>query len=267
MDHLLREKAPISDLGWEQIDEEATRTLKHYLAARKLVDYNCVGSWQESAANRGRVNSVKSANDGVELHQRIVQPLTEIRVVFELDRKELEAVDRGAPDFDTDPIIKAARDAAAAEDTAVFAGAAELGIRGLASGTTNEVLQCGGSFADLPDKVATALDVLQNVGIAGPYGIAMAPDVWTGVMEFAAQGGYPLIRHLRLLLDGPIVWSPAMTGAVILSQRGGDFEIVGGQDWSIGFLHYDRDTVTLYLEESFTALVNTPEAAVRLDFS
>lgn len=266
MDHLLQGKAPISDVGWQEIEAEASRTLKHYLAARKLIDYTCVGSWTHSSANLGRVNDVSTA-DGVEVRQRIVQPLAEVRIPFELSRAELEALDRGATDFDTDPVVQAARAAAATEDAAVFAGAANLGIRGIQSATTNEALQCGGSFADLPDKVATALDILQEAGIEGPYGIAMAPDVWTGVMEFAANGGYPLIRHLRLLLDGPIVWAPAMTGAVIVSQRGGDFEIVGGQDWSIGFLHYDRESVTLYLEETFTSIVNTPEAAVRLDFS
>lgn len=266
MDHLLQQKAPISDIGWQEVQAEATRTLKHYLAARKLIKYTCVGDWMHSSANLGRVDSVRAA-DGVEVRRRIVQPLAEVRIPFELSRAELEALDRGATDFDTDPVINAARAAAAAEDAAVFGGAADLGIRGLQSATTNKALQCGGSFADLPDKVATALDVLQEAGIDGPYGIAMAPEVWTGVMEFAAQGGYPLIRHLRLLLDGPIVWSPAMTGAVIVSQRGGDFEIIGGQDWSVGFLHYDRETVTLYLEQSFTAVVNTPEAAVRLEFT
>lgn len=267
MDHLLRQKAPISDAGWAEIDAEATRTLKHYLAARKLIDYTSSGGWERSSANLGRVQSVESPYEGVSLKRRIVKPLTEIRVPFVLSRDELDALDRGATDFDTGPVIEAARAAARAEDVAVFNGAADLGIDGVASGSTNEVLHCGRNFADLPDKVASALDTLQEVGIEGPFGIAMAPAVWTGVMEFAANGGYPLIRHLRLLLDGPIVWSPSMEGAVIVSQRGGDFEIVGGQDWSIGFQHYDRETVTLYLEESFTAIVNTPEAAIRLDFS
>mgnify|MGYP003383310380 FL=1 len=122
-------------------------------------------------------------------------------------------------------------------------------------------------FRNFPDNVAQALDLLQEVGIGGPYGIAMGPRCWTGVMESSERGGYPLIKHLRLMLDGPVIWAPSVDGAVIVSQRGGDFEILGGQDWSIGYLNHDAESVELYLEETFTSLVNTPAAAVRFDFA
>ena len=39
MNHLMRELAPITDDSWSQIDAEAARSLKHYLAARRLVDF------------------------------------------------------------------------------------------------------------------------------------------------------------------------------------------------------------------------------------
>lgn len=266
MDHLLREKAPISDLGWLEIEQEASRTLRHYLAARKLVDYSSDGSWTRSAAPLGRVYRASSPDPAVELSTRVVLPFTEVRVQFEISRKELEALDRGATDFDTNPVVNAARAAALAEDRAVFGGNSDLGIGGVASSTTNAPLQFDKSFGDFPDTVARALDGLQEEGIEGPYGIAMGPRVWTGVMESSESGGYPLIKHLRLMLDGPVVWAPAIHGAVIVSQRGGDFEISGGQDWSIGYLNHDHDNVTLYLEETFTAIVNTPEAAIRFDF-
>ena len=38
MNNLHRELAPISDAAWEQIEQEASRTLKRYLAARRVVD-------------------------------------------------------------------------------------------------------------------------------------------------------------------------------------------------------------------------------------
>lgn len=38
MNNLHRELAPISDAAWAQIEQEATRTLKRYLAARRVVD-------------------------------------------------------------------------------------------------------------------------------------------------------------------------------------------------------------------------------------
>ncbi len=37
----------------------------------------------------------------------------------------------------------------------------------------------------------------------------------------------------------------------------------GWVDWSIGYLNHDHENITLYLESSFTAVVNTPEASIR----
>ena len=44
-DHLRRELAPISDEAWGQIEDEARRTLRSYLAARALVDVTGPLGW------------------------------------------------------------------------------------------------------------------------------------------------------------------------------------------------------------------------------
>jgi uncharacterized linocin/CFP29 family protein len=46
--------------------------------------------------------------------------------------------------------------------------------------------------------------------------------------------------------------------------RGGDFKLTCGRDASIGYLSHDEKTVCLYLEESFSAELIGPEAAVPL---
>ncbi len=50
-------------------------------------------------------------------------------------------------------------------------------------------------------------------------------------------------------------------------MRGGDFELTVGQDTSIGYLDHDDANVHLYLEESFTFQIFTPEAAVHLNYT
>ena len=69
---------------------------------------------------------------------------------------------------------------------------------------------------------------------------------------------------MRKIVEGPIVWAPGVNGAVVLSLRGGDFVFDSGQDVSIGYDSHDADVVRLYLEESFSFHVATPEAAVAL---
>lgn len=267
MDHLLRDKAPISQTGWSEIEEEATRSLRHFLAARKVVEYSASGDWTRSAVDIGRVEAATPDASEFELQVRKVLPLTEIRVPFVIDRAELAAADRGARDMDTDPVIEAARIAAEAEDSLVFLGNDRINVAGVCGATTHDTVYLDPTYAGFPDQLASALNTLQDAGIEGPYAMALGPDVWTGVMESAEGGGYPLLKHVRLILDGPVVWAPSLQGAVLLSQRGGDYCIEGGQDWSIGYSAHDDRTVTLYLEESVTTVVNTPEAAVRFELA
>ena len=58
MNHLLRDIAPITDAGWEELEDEARRQLVASLAARKLVDFSGPRGWQHSATNLGRTETV-----------------------------------------------------------------------------------------------------------------------------------------------------------------------------------------------------------------
>ena len=84
------------------------------------------------------------------------------------------------------------------------------------------------------------------------------------VLETSEHGGYPLLEHLRKILDGPLVWAPGVEGAVVVSLRGGDFLFECGEDIAIGYERHDAEAVHLYLVETFSFRVATPEAAVAL---
>jgi uncharacterized linocin/CFP29 family protein len=101
--------------------------------------------------------------------------------------------------------------------------------------------------------------------VAGPYSLLLSADAYTLVAE-TTDHGYPIREHLARILgeDGDIIWAPAIEGAVLLSTRGGDYELHLGQDVSIGYLDHDADSVRLYFQESFTFIPQTSEAAVAL---
>ena len=114
--------------------------------------------------------------------------------------------------------------------------------------------------------MAQAVAALRAADVAGPYAIALGARCFTGVTETTERGGYPVLEHLRQILEGPVVWAPGVDGAVVLSQRGGDFELTVGEDFSVGYLAADADSVQLYIEESLSFRVNTPEASVHLAY-
>ncbi len=103
MNHLLRELAPISDAAWAEIDSEATRTLTHFFAARKLVDFDGPLGYDASAVSLGRLQRIgDQPADGVTANRRQLLPLVELHRRFTLSRSELESIDRGADDPDLD---------------------------------------------------------------------------------------------------------------------------------------------------------------------
>jgi uncharacterized linocin/CFP29 family protein len=80
-------------------------------------------------------------------------------------------------------------------------------------------------------------------------------------------GGFPVIENIKRIIDGDIVYAPAVDGAVVLSQRGEDFELCVGQDASIGYLTHTADKVSLYIQETMTFRDLSPEAAIPLRYA
>jgi uncharacterized linocin/CFP29 family protein len=265
MNHLLRSLAPITDSGWEMLDGEAKQRLAPALAARRLVDFSGPHGWEHSAMNLGRTEPLAvSPHEGVSAVRRRVLALVELRADFTVSLAELADRERGAQDADLASLDEAAHRIAVAENRAVFRGWPEAGITGIVAASPHAPLSLGGEPERYPSAVAGAVELLLHNGIGGPYGMALGPEQYQLVIETAEHGGHLLLDHLRKILDGPILWAPGVEGAIVLSQRGGDFILDCGEDLSLGFRRHDEQAVHLYIEESFSFLAATPEAAVAL---
>lgn len=267
MNDLYRELAPITAEAWTEIEEEARSALKATLAGRRLVDFKGPLGWHASSVDLGRTVEVESPVKGAGARLRRVQPMVEIRIPFELERKEIEALARGAKNPELDAVVTAARQAAIAEDGAIFNGYAKAGIDGIGKAAPHKPISLSTDYTTYPEAAAEAMKELRNHGIDGPYAIALGPRCYAGLTRTTHKGGYPVLEHMRQLIDGPLVYAPAVDGSVMLSMRGGDFELTIGRDFSIGYLHHDAHKVHLYIESSFTFLNNGPDAAIALVYS
>ncbi len=263
MNNLHRELAPISTAAWAQIDEEATRTLKRYLAARRVVDVSAPHGSNCAAIGTGHVERIEGPADGVQALRRLAQPLVELRVPFQLTREAIDSVERGSDDANWDPLKDAARSIAAAEDRAVFDGYAQAAIGGIRPGARNAGMRLPTSATGYPFTIATAINQLRLAGVNGPYRLVLGTEAYS-LATGGNEEGYPTVEHLQRLLEGEIVWSPAIVGGVVVTTRGGDFALDLGQDLSIGYLAHNATHVDLYLQESFTFRLLTDEAAVPL---
>ena len=175
----------------------------------------------------------------------------------------IDDVERGANDSDWQPAKDAAKKIAFAEDGAIFDGYAAAGIEGIRQGASNAPVPLPADVANYPYAIAHALSELRLVGVNGPYAVVLGAEPYTLVAE-ARDHGYPVLQHIHRLVETEIIWAPAIAGGFVLTTRGGDFDLHVGQDFSIGYLSHIDTRVRLYLQETFTFLLLTSEAAVAL---
>ena len=261
MNNLHRELAPISDAAWAQIEEETSRTIKRYLAGRRVVDLHGPGGSGLSAVGTGHLSPIAASEDGILARQREVKALVELRVPFELERQMIDDVERGANDSDWQPAKDAARKIAFAEDRAIFEGYDAAGIVGVRQGTSNPQKSLPADVRKYPEAFAQALSQLRLVGVNGPYALLLGADAYTELAE-TSDYGYPVLEHVKRMVEGKIIWAPAIDGAFVVTTRGGDLDLHIGQDLSIGYLSHTDTQVRLYLQETFTFLYLTSESAV-----
>ena len=215
MNNLHRELAPISDGAWAQIEEEAARTLKRYLAARRVVDVKEPGGSHAVCGRHGPFAKYRCARRRDHRPPARGEASGRTSRALQLERQDIDDVDRGANDSDWQPLKDAAKRIAFAEDRAIFDGYAGAAIEGIRQGTSNPVRTLPGEVVDYPDAVAEALSQLRLVGVNGPYSVVMGADAYTALSE-ASDHGYPVIQHIQRLVNEEIIWAPAIAGPASL---------------------------------------------------
>jgi uncharacterized linocin/CFP29 family protein len=264
MNNLHRELAPISDAAWADIEAEAHRTFVRHVAARRVVDLIGPSGTTLSAVGTGHLRPLTAPADGVLARSRTLQPVVEFRVPFVVDRQAVDDVERGAKDSDWQSVKDAAKQIAFAEDRAIFGGYEAAGIAGIRASISNAPVALPADVREYPTAVAQALSALRLAGVDGPYSLLLPADAYTAVAE-TADHGYPIREHIaRVIQGGDIIWAPALDDGLLLTTRGGDYELHLGQDVSIGYLSHDAGQIELYFQESLTFFVQTSEAGVTL---
>ncbi|MGV0626501.1 family 1 encapsulin nanocompartment shell protein [Mycolicibacter minnesotensis] len=263
MNNLYRDLAPVTEAAWADIEQEAARTFKRHIAGRRVVDVSDPAGPTAAAVGTGRLTHIEAPANGVQAHLRDSRPLVRLRVPFTLSRAEIDDVERGAQDADWDPVKDAAKKLAFVEDRLIFEGYPDASVQGIRAASSNPALALPDDPRDIPDAISQALSALRLAGVDGPYSVLLSAETYTKVSE-TSDHGYPIREHLNRLVDGDIIWAPAIDGAFVLTTRGGDFDLRLGTDVAIGYLSHDAENVQLYLQETLTFLCHTAEAAVAL---
>jgi uncharacterized linocin/CFP29 family protein len=266
MDILKRELAPITLEAWAEIDAQATRSLTATLSARKVLDVTGPMGPDFAGVPEGRLDfPKKKAKDDVAYGIYRVHHLVEAKVPFDLEIAELDNVVRGAKDVDLTSLEHAARNIALFEEKVVYHGLTQANINGLNRCAENKCLTMGSQPEQLLEGIAEGITIFTERSIEGPFAFVAGPKIWSKMS--AHLQGYPVKMQAENILGGSVLLSPYLSGeyeneAYLISQRGGDFEIVLGQDLSVGYEKHSDKAVTLYFTESFTFRILEPAAAI-----
>ena len=248
--HLSRDRAPITEAGWAEIEKEAKRTLRGMLAGRRVVDFRGPLGWDDSDVELGRADPISSPANGPDVQARLrrVQPLVELRIPFEVICAELDAIDRGAGDPDLDLVIAAARQIAIAEDRAIFHGYKAAHITGICEAAAATAVPLGSSHADYPGAVSAALTKLRDEGIEGPFAVVLNEQLYKDLAA-RTDSGYPIRATSSAWSTATSSGRPASMAAWCCPSAAATSTTVG-QDFSIGYLEHNLERVRLYIEES-----------------
>lgn len=246
-----RELAPITEEAWKAIDDRAKEVLRASLSGRRIVDVEGPKGWGFSAVPLGRLGSFQEASTGeVGFGIRAVRPLVESRIVFELEIWELDNASRGSEAIELLPLEEAARKIAMFEEQAIYNGFDDGGIQGLNACSLHDRLSFSGDPGHLIEAVTIGITAFARNGVEGPYALVAGSELWQGISEQSQC--YPLKSQLERLLGNPIILSPFLPEALLVSLRGGDLKLTLGQDLAIGYHSHDTRKVQLYFTETFT---------------
>jgi uncharacterized linocin/CFP29 family protein len=266
MDILKRELAPITLEAWAEIDDQATRSLSATLSARKVVDVNGPMGTDFAGVPEGRLDYPAGQQEGdVSYGIYKVHHLVETKIPFNLEIKELDNVVRGAKDIDLSNLESAAKKIALFEERVVYHGLPEANIKGLKLCVGDMCLTMGSKPEQLLEAIAEGITIFAERSMEGPYAFVVGPKIWSSMS--AHLQGYPVKMQAENVLGGSVLLSPYLSGpyeneAYMVSLRGGDLELILGQDLSIGYEKHTNESVTLYITESFTFRILEPAAVI-----
>lgn len=266
MNILKRNLAPITDNGWAEINDTLKDILNTHQTARKFVDIDGPNGIEYGGLSTGRLTIPgNQSNDGVNYGIREFLPIIEIRKPFELNMWEMDNLERGAKDVDLTSLEDAGKEIALFEENVMYEGFEKAGIKGFRQASEHDVVKLPDKIGDFLKEIGNQVLNLQRESVEGPYALIINAQEWLRLINLTQ--GYPVLKQLYDILEGQVLINHANKDSFLVSQRGEDYELVLGQDISIGYDHHDAQKVKLYLTSSFTFRVNSPEAIIVLENS
>lgn len=249
MDILKRQIAPISEEAWKEIDDTARNVLINILSARRVLKMNGPKGWDYAGIPEGRLKKGDEAKDNAGVGTGIykIKPLVEARASFELNKWELDNIERGAKDVELDALEKACENLALFEEETIYNGYKTGDIEGLTKSAGHK-MELGKDANSILKAIGNGKYALKNSYVDVPFSLIVSEEAYDRI-NIISEGTY-LIDTIEKIIGGQVVRSKVVKGAIMIPYKDDDLEFTVGQDLAIGYEGETDKTVKLFVTES-----------------
>ncbi len=265
MEILNRANAPFGAGAWGIIDATLGEFLTKRLNLRSVVDFD--GSYTyETDSIATKYSTEVSSKNGVSIATREPIKMVEIKKSFKLSKSVIEDIKKGIENFDDKELATAANEFSSVENNMILSGLKEANIEGITTNKDVKSIEVK-STKDILGAVAKSLGTFNQEFVDGTFKLVISSGTMAKLYTEFFDGISVKTKLDDILGAGNIIINQDIgdNKALMISQRGGDFEFYSGLDVSIGFEKETKDVVELFLMQTCAFRVLSPEAAIVLD--
>lgn len=265
MEILNRINAPFGSGVWSELDNTLGKFLAKRLNLRGIIDFNQGYTYDDDAISTKSLNEV-SNKKGLSIGTRVPIKMVEVKKTFSLNKDVIEDIKRGIEDYDDSALANAANEFATVENTMILNGLKEANIEGIIANKEVESLTVN-STKEILSAVAKSLGIFNKNFVEGNIKLILSSSTLAKLYTEFFDGISVKAKIDDILGSGNIVVNEDIGDktALLLSQRGEDFEFFSGLDVSLGYEKELKDGIELFLIQTCAFRVLGPEAAVVLN--
>lgn len=254
------DKSMVTAALLDQIESAAVTAARDVISGRRIIDVE--GPYGLGLATLEVGNDDRCREPGPEEASAVVSRALSLPMIyrrFSISKRRIAAFRHMGQPLNLKAAEDAAQAVAAREEEFVYEGQTEFHLSGLLTAEGRQSIK-GRNWDNVDEvlgDVIDAVNVLDGRGYRGPYGLALAPDLYNNLFRRYPGSDLLQIEHLKRLCTRGIV-KASIRGGVLVSREVGS--IVLAQDLQISHLTTDAAHEHFSVNESLVLKIEAPDA-------
>jgi uncharacterized linocin/CFP29 family protein len=243
-----------------RIEEAAVAAAQEILSGRRIIDVE--GPYGTGLTTVEVGNDDRCREPGPEEASAVVSHALSVPMIyrrFAISKRRIAAFQETGQPLNLKVAEDAAQAVAAREEDFIYHGQSDFRLGGLLTVDGRQNVKAGNwdNVDQVLGDVITAVNVLDGRGYRGPYGLALAPELYNNLFRRYAGSDLLQIEHLKRLCTRGIV-KAAIEGCVLVARDVGSLVI--GQDLQVSHLTSDAAHEQFAVSESLVLKIEAPDA-------